>query len=302
MLIVIGVLVVLAGAGLYWGSLHVAPYAIIRPSRVGAEDRQRLREQFYPLEAEVQLDTVSVRSKDGLLLRALLLQPRDSSQVKGALICLHGIANCKESYLPFAWECTRLGYACLLPDLRAHGESEGMNCTFGWNEKEDISLFIIALQARISSNAPIGIYGYSLGGAVALQTAAVDKRLKFAIIESTFSSLPAIIPEYQARLMHFRWPWLAAVALKRAGEIAGFVPEAISPVHSAAQLTIPVLMAHGTADASIPIVHGETNYAALTCPRRWYPIPGGTHPNLDAGGGLAPYRVVRTAFLREQLR
>lgn len=300
MLIVLAVLLSLAGLGIYWGSRHIAPYAIVRPSRVTQEERQRLRAQFRPMEEAMQLDTFTVRSQDGLALRALLCQPRETTKVQGVLVVLHGIGNCKESFIPFASECTRLGYACLLPDLRAHGESEGLNCTFGWYEKEDIKLFVNALKEVFDKNLPLGIYGYSLGGAVALQAMEHDSRIDFGIIESTFSSVNEIIPEYQARLMHFRWPWLSRVALRRAGEIAAFPPNEVHPAQSASRICRPMLMAHGTADTYIPIAHGEKNFAALTCPGQWYPIPGGTHPDLNAGGGLEPYLHIRRSFLLAQ--
>ena len=66
-------------------------------------------------------------------------------------------------------------------NLRGHGESRGTYCTFGYKEKYDIVSVIdeIMLDKRLSKN--IGIWGQSLGGAIALQTMAIDKRIKYGV-------------------------------------------------------------------------------------------------------------------------
>ncbi|MFT6411105.1 MAG: alpha/beta superfamily hydrolase, partial [Flavobacteriales bacterium] len=79
----------------------------------------------------------------------------------------------KEFQLKYAEAFVDLGLNVVVFDLRAHGQSGGENCTYGYCEKHDVSSIIDWLTAS-GVEGQIGLYGTSLGGAIALQTAAID--------------------------------------------------------------------------------------------------------------------------------
>lgn len=97
---------------------------------------------------------------------------------------LHGISACKEVELQRAKLLADAGYASLLLDLRAHGQSEGEYCTFGYHEKNDLRAVADTLGSD-SRRRPMAIWGASLGGAVALQAMAVEPRYSFGLVERT---------------------------------------------------------------------------------------------------------------------
>jgi pimeloyl-ACP methyl ester carboxylesterase len=63
------------------------------------------------------------------------------------------------------------GFDVVAFDSRAHGESDGDACTYGFYEKRDLVQLIDSLPA-----GPVVLIGVSLGAAVALQTAAIEPR------------------------------------------------------------------------------------------------------------------------------
>jgi len=73
--------------------------------------------------------------------------------------------------------------------------------TYGYHEKNDISLIIDEIKKK-QPNTKLGIWGNSLGGAIALQAIEKDKRLEFRIIESTFTDLNQIVYDYQKRFSY----------------------------------------------------------------------------------------------------
>ena len=128
---------------------------------------------------------------------------------------------------------------------------------------------------------PYGIFCNSLGGAIALQSLANDKRLQFGIIESTFDTYQHVALEYGADVTGFRSEALTEHVIAKSGAIAGFDPFSIKPVEACKSITCPILMAHGTADEKIPIEFGRRNFEALaSVDKKFVAIEGAGHSRL----------------------
>lgn len=92
------------------------------------------------------------------------------------LIILHGVGSCKETYLPNAAALCALGYNLFMVDQRQHGKSGGRYLTYGHREKHDVRKMVDWLVKK-TDGLRTGIYGNSMGAAVALQSMAHDPRL-----------------------------------------------------------------------------------------------------------------------------
>ena len=167
-------------------------------------------------------------SNDGLTLAANYYT---IDSAKATILLIHGIRARKEYMHNLSLAINQLGFNCVAIDLRAHGESQGKFCSFGVKEKEDVSRLISLLKQKYNDKLSIGIWGQSLGGAVALQALATDRRIKFGIIESTFSDFPKIVHDYTSNNVGFDIPLLTDLLIYRAGKIAGFEPKKASPKH-----------------------------------------------------------------------
>ncbi len=265
----------------------VLPYSGIKPFRRA--------NNALPSDFGLAYENFSVQN-DTVTLRGYYI-PNDTA--KATLICLHGIGNCKESNLFFAKNLHDNGLNVVLIDLRAHGKSGGDYCTFGYYEKYDLQK-VIDYALMKSGKKAIGIHGHSLGGAVALQTLALDNRLTFGVIESTFTTFDEVTYEYSDDFTGIKNRKLTLHVTKKSAEIANFDREKVKPTESCKQINVPIFMSHGTLDEKIPYAMGQQNFAALaSLDKTFYPIEGGGHNHIQVDGG-EQYWAAMKAFLRKQ--
>ncbi len=293
------ILTLLLGAAVFVVE-NVLPYSGIMPMRRKPEDLLWLLPKgVKPENYGLRASTIKIQTPDSLNLSALIVESNTDTTL-ATVVLLHGISACKEVELERAKILADAGYASLLIDLRAHGQSEGEYCTFGFYEKQDLRAVADTL-AKLFPTRPMAIWGASLGGAVAIQAMAVEPRYQFGIVESTFDDFNKVALEYGADwLFGLRSHWLTSRVLHKSGQIAHFDPDVVKPVVSAAQINRPVFFIHGDKDARIPMWFGKGNYEACPAPgKRWYQVPGAGHNNLwkIAGDSL---RVEVFRFLKEQ--
>lgn len=268
---------------------QVAPYMIISPYRVQLDAQQtRLSAGYLPEQYGLNAQKLLIQTQDNFQLSNYFCKTTQDSP-KGIIVMLHGIGGCKEDYLGVAKRLNDLGFHCMLYDARAHGQSEGKYCTYGALEKYDLT----AVVSAIKEQAPllkVGVWASSMGAAVALQGLAVEPRIDFGIIESTFTDLSQVVSDYQTRYcLGIRLRSVTNRALERAGEIAGFNPFAVQPLEVCKQIQQPVLVVHGDEDQRISFECGEQLYQALASPQKaFYRVAGGGHVNLFEIGG-EPY-------------
>ncbi|BDS09834.1 alpha/beta hydrolase [Aureispira anguillae] len=265
----------------------VAPYAIVMPPRlVLKEHPERFPNGVFPTDFNLKTKVLDLQTSDKKYLsNYLVLSNLDSC--RGTIIMLHGIGGCKEDYLGSAQNIARLGYNCLIYDARAHGQSEGEYCTFGFLEKEDVKTVVTAI-LKDNPTTKIGLWASSMGGAVALQALAIDQRIDFGIVESTFTSLPEVVYNYQKRYCRgIGLRWVSNRVLAKAGRIAGFDPFEVRPIDACTQIAQPILINHGDADLNIDIKYGKALFEALaTENKQFYTVKGGGHDNLYSIGGI----------------
>jgi pimeloyl-ACP methyl ester carboxylesterase len=89
-------------------------------------------------------------------------------------VLLHGYADAKVGAIAWAPVWHDLGFNILAIDLRAHGESGGVETTGGYFERHDVEQVIGQLRAeRAREAAHVILFGVSLGAAVAAAVAAL---------------------------------------------------------------------------------------------------------------------------------
>jgi pimeloyl-ACP methyl ester carboxylesterase len=212
----------------------------------------------------------------GLLLRGWLL--RGSGPRRGLIVYLHGSSDNRRSGLGIAARLGRKGFDVLTYDSRAHGESDGNACTYGFYERGDLVVALDAVGARSAI-----LFGASLGAAVALQAAPLNERIRGVIAQSPFSDLATVARE--------RAPWLATEReIREAFAIAErkgrFRVADVSPVRSAAAIRVPVLLIHGADDSDTPSDHSRRIFAALAGPKQILVVPGAGHNDVLAHDGV----------------
>jgi len=191
-------------------------------------------------------------------IEAWVLEP---PAARGTTLVLHGIRDDKRSMLGIGERLRRRGHRAVLVDLRGHGASSGRFLTYGVRESRDLVALLDHLASIDRLDGPVGIYGPSYGGAVALQAAARDPRITRVASLSTFSSLRAVVPPYAAHVVPviggaLPGPVIDAV-VDEAGSIAGFSADDADAAAAIARTDAQVLLVHGTADRNIPVRHAR---------------------------------------------
>lgn len=199
-------------------------------------------------------EDVFVRSADGVRLHGwFVFNPR----ARGTLIYCHGntgnISHCMDTLALLH----RLGFSVLLFDYRGYGRSEGSPDEHGmYLDVEAVWEYL--LRERGHAPQDIVVLGRSLGGAVASWLAARHMP-RALVIESTFTSLPAVAADHHpllpARLLtRYRYP----------------VDEHLRAVRC------PVLIVHSRDDETVPFTHAQRLFGIASEPRELLEI-GGRH-------------------------
>lgn len=267
---------------------------LISPWRPSLLSRER---QFpkNPGELGLAYRTLRIATKDGLILKAWFIPP-DSTNTP-TVLCLHGLYDTKRSLLLLAPSLHEAGFGILLPDLRAHGESGGKYLTYGYYEKNDVlaTLDTLCAQPEVDS-LRIGLFGLSLGGAVGIQAAALDPRIKALVVESPYADLREVCWD---RLVSLGFPGgparhLVSISLPIAERRAAFKAREVRPLASVQSLERPILFIHGERDFYIPVRHTRSLYEAAPGPKDIWIVPGAEHAQcLRVAGKEYGERLVR---------
>jgi alpha-beta hydrolase superfamily lysophospholipase len=261
--------------------------AIVQPSRkgVGAAVPDDMKSRTFIL-------------PDGTEIRTW--EARPSSRPKAAVLVLHGVSDSKASQVESLRFLARRGILAMAPDFRAHGDSGGKFATYGHLEKNDLTLLRRALENEFPG-IRVGLWGTSYGGAVALQSMAIDDDFDFAIIESTFADLRDLARRQVTMRTTLPVSGLGPYFINEAGKLASFDPAEIAPERAIEDIKAPVLHLHGEVDELIPIDQGERISQRSRRPDyRFVRIPRGGHYNLRSGDP-ALYDRELTSFLNQVL-
>ncbi len=131
------------------------------------------------------LNDVSIAAADGVRLRGWSLRPIASNG--NAVILLHGVGDNRMGMLGYADLLLGHGYAILLPDARAHGESGGDLATYGVKEAGDVRRWYDWLETAESPRCIDGL-GNSMGAALLLESLQTTSGFCAVVAESPFAN------------------------------------------------------------------------------------------------------------------
>jgi len=216
----------------------------------------RLTVPASPRAYNLQAEEVSIVTDDGLKLSGWLIPGSGAS----AVILLHGYPAEKADMLPVA-AALHPHFTTLLVDMRYFGKSEGRATTLGFRERHDLKRTIDFMTAR--GFPSIGVFGFSLGGAVAIMAAAEDPRIRAVATYAAFSDLKTLGYEIYFPLWVLKYPFVELMILWARLFLGGDVTTP-SPEKAAHTLSIPVLLIHSREDEQISFRHAERLQRALT--------------------------------------
>jgi fermentation-respiration switch protein FrsA (DUF1100 family) len=206
----------------------------------------------------------------------------------GAVVLVHGIHADRRVMLPRARFLHRAGYAVLLFDLQAHGESTGDRITFGAKESRDVASAVDVIRAKAPGER-LGIIAVSLGGAAVL-LAPRPLDVDALIIESVY---PTIGQATRNRV----GPILAPLLLWQLRPRLGLSPDDLRPIDHIGHVRAPIFVLSGADDRHTTPEESRAMFAAAPEPKAFWLVPGAGHEDLYAVAGPEYERRV-LAFLR----
>jgi dipeptidyl aminopeptidase/acylaminoacyl peptidase len=212
--------------------------------------------EMNPARFNAPYEKIEFSTQDGVLIRGWFI-PNKNPAAK-TIILLHGYPADKGNILP-SRIFLHQKFNLLFLDFRYLGESGGSYSTLGKNEVLDVLAAIDYLKKRGINE--VGIWGFSLGGAVALMTAEKSSAVKAIVTEAAYSSLDKMAYQY-FNIPLLRYPF--GLLLKWWSWIFLHVdPADVSPLSAAKNLSIPILFFHSKADSVVSFDHAEDYQKAL---------------------------------------
>ena len=268
------------------------PLLLLQPHLRTREWYSTFTNLLEPRDAGLPQEDLTLTTSEGYKLSCWLVQQRRNP--RGTIIYLHGVGDCKIGGVPYAKLFYGRGFNVFLYDSRRHGQSEGPYCTYGYYEKYDLAAAIDYLKGRTDAQiGKIGVFGTSMGAAVALQAAAIDQRIEAIVAEAGFTDLRTIMVDYQKLMTKLPWHFLRNLAMSRSQKLARFKTRDVSPNQAVRNVHKPVLFIHGTDDTRIRAEYSRALYNNANQPKELLLIHKADHTNLlNVGGSEYEQRIV----------
>jgi pimeloyl-ACP methyl ester carboxylesterase len=260
-----------AGVALWLTAVYALVFAFVHPARQPLSGT--------PAGLGLRYENVAFRAPDGTRIRGWFV-PAKSGAPRGVILVCHGYPGNRADLLKVSGFLSRAGFAVLAFDFRSLGESDGDLCTIGYREVGDVEGAVAYLKTRSDTrNLPFGIYGTSMGGAVALQAAAKLPALHAVVADSPYASLDrAVAQRFRCYAGNAGGALLGVPARWMGDQMIGADSASVSPVaHVAAISPRPVFLIYGDADRLILPDDSRLLFARAGTPKQAWKISGAGH-------------------------
>ena len=226
---------------------------------------------------KVKKEKITMSADDGKILVAQKIVVNKNSN--DWVVILHGQNGTIEDIYDIGARYASEGYNILMPDLRAHGESEGSFYGMGWLDRLDVINWIdVILDDHPSAN--VIIHGIDLGADTALMLSGepLKDSIKAIIAEGAYTNAWDVVKtEYKAR--HEKWPVFPILHMVNpvAKVWGGYSLKEADAVKQVKNAKIPILLIHGQNDTYVTEAMTEELNAAIASEHEVLSIATGTH-------------------------
>jgi hypothetical protein len=189
-------------------------------------------------------------------------------QPRGTILYCHGSSGSIAHRADVFRRLARLRMNLFAFDYRGYGRSAGVPSERGLYT--DVRAAYDHLAGELAQSPErIVLFGHSLGGAVAIE-AATERVAAGLVVEASFTDLKDM-----ARTLYPQVPlhWICRNEFRSMEKVA--------------ELALPKLFIHGTADTTVPLAVGRKLYAVAAEPKELYLVAGAGHNDVHVHGGEA---------------
>ncbi len=247
-------------------------------------------------------EVVEFSTADGIRLKGWFI-PAPGGECARTIIFCHGWGSSRGEMLRDTWFLAERGFNLFYFDFRASGESKGDISSVGYLETRDFD----AAYEFLRSNRPhaaeaVGVFGTSMGGAVAVYAAAKYPELACLLAENTFLSYNKVVANWSWRRLktpYFPLVWLTLFFVRRRLKAD---PEPYSPLYNVGRVRAPALFINGDNDDLVPVSDAEALLSLCGSPKKeMWMIAGASHAKCAEVGGEV-YRGRVADFFAANLR
>jgi len=224
---------------------------------------------YTPEKLGLSAERISITTSDGETLANWLLT--SPIETKGTILFLHGNGeNISTHIRSVAW-LPQHGYEVFLLDYRGYGESTGVSTlTSALSDIEEVHRWLSGRLKNTQNEAPLYIFGQSLGGALAITYTANYQPDLHKIEALMTESAPASWPQIAREAMRSNWlTWLLQIP-------ASLMPGEYDPEDHIAKITnIPMLLMHSKEDTVVEYHHGQQLFEKTNGNAIWLETTGG---------------------------
>jgi pimeloyl-ACP methyl ester carboxylesterase len=202
---------------------------------------------------------------------------------KATIFILHGIQDQMDlgPYVLYREMLVQQGYRVVQLDFRGHGRSTGDWITYGVVESHDLVQVLDSLQKQDLIAGDVGVVGISYGGAIAIEWAAIDPRVKAIVAVEPFTSLQQVAHDGAGFVLGAGRVLFTDDDIRNcvnaAGHLAGFDPDDANPLRAITQTRAPVLLIHSRSDEFIPWQHSQRLHDAAPDHSKLILVDGDSH-------------------------
>lgn len=230
------------------------------------------------LKAASAICDTTITAQDGAQLRALYV--RAAQPTKKTALIIHGYTDNAIRMLMIGHLYNKkLDYNILLPDLRAHGKSDGEYIQMGWKDRLDMQEWIEVSKVIYGDSTQIALHGISMGAATALMMTGeeLSENVKCAVADCGYDS---VWGQYEYILKRdFGLPTFPilnmASMICEASE--GWSFKEASALKQVEKAKIPIFYIHGDADTYVPTEMVYPLFEAAKSEKELWVIPHVEH-------------------------
>lgn len=273
-------------AAVIGGSLYLIDFTLGNDYGKNMKNASARLEERYPVVKEwcdSMLNTKAMRDtfivdEDGNRLHALYAGAAEPT--RNTAVVIHGYANNSISYMYLGYMFhEKLHFNILMPDLYAHGRSDGSDIQMGLKDADDVMLWTDVANNVFGGNTEMVVHGTSMGAATAMILSGKEDKpfIKCYIEDSGYTSA---WDEFEFQLGNmfglpsFPLMYSSAVLCRM---MYGWWFDDANPEEYVAECNKPMLMIHGDEDTFVPFSMFEPLYNAKPAPKEKWIVPNSTH-------------------------
>lgn len=256
--------------------------------------------EIFPSNFNLPFEALTFKNEAGITLKGWFIPAIDKSDK--TIMFLHGWGLNKGDILANTFFLREKGFNLFYFDFRGSGESDQGPSSIGYFETQDAqSALDYICTSHPQETKHIGLYGLSMGAAVAVYTAAHNKQIKCTIAEACYYSYKKVVTRWARRHKHVPYFPLVALTLFFVRKRLGVDPEDYCPKNNIKKIAPrPILLITGKEDILTPRHDARALFLEARNPKQLWLVSQANHTECAQKAG-AVYQERLTEFFTKNL-